>query len=148
MSKKTHILITENKININQAIINVSDSAHGAVSSFFGMIRDYNAGKPVTAISYDVADELAIKRFHEITDKARLQWGEDLNIHIEHYKGRLEIGETSVAIAVSSPHREEAFQACRYIIEQAKHNVPIWKKEYYVNGESEWVKGHELCAHI
>ena len=99
------------------------------------------------AVSYDAFVPLAEQILKEIADEACKQWGEDLRIFIQHRTGRLEPGEVSVAIGVSSMHRNESYLASRYIIEQIKVRAPIWKKEHYENGETEWLKGHALCQH-
>ena len=85
--------------------------------------------------------------FETLAQEARQKWGEKLNVYIEHFKGRLDIGGISILIAVSSPHRDESFKACRFIIEEIKHRAPIWKQEHYLDGDSEWVQGHALCSH-
>ena len=103
-------------------------------------------GRRVVAVSYDVFEPLALSAFREICEKAREKWGKELRIFLVHRKGTLEIGEIAVAIGVSSAHRDEAYQASRFIIEEVKHKAPIWKKEHYERGESEWVQGHSLCG--
>ena len=83
----------------------------------------------------------------EICREADHQWNDGLRFCLLHFKGRLDVGGVSVIAGVSAPHREEAFQACRYLVEQMKHRAPIWKMEHYVDGDTDWVKGHALCAH-
>jgi molybdopterin synthase catalytic subunit len=109
-------------------------------------VRHFNLGRQVLGISYDVFETLAIKNFTDLALKAMQQWHGELKIFIAHAKGRLNVGDISVLIAASAPHRDEAFKACRFIIEGIKHESPIWKQEHYVDGDSEWVKGHALCA--
>ena len=111
------------------------------------LLSNHNLGKRVKGVSYDVFEELTIKTFCDLADEARTKWGSELNIFIEHYKGRLGIGGISIMIAVSSPHRDESFKACRFIIEEIKHRAPIWKQEHYIDGDSDWVQGHALCSH-
>lgn len=123
------------------------ESGHGAQNFFFGAVRPENLGKTVVAVSYDAFVPLAEKVLDEIAQEASGQWGGELRIGIWHRTGRLAPGEISVAIGVSSPHREEAYRASRYAIEQIKLRAPIWKKEHYSNGETEWLKGHALCQH-
>ena len=146
MVGKTFIEITQNPINTSAAINFVCDPAHGGLVTFWGMVRNFNAGKEVVAVSYDVADTLAINAIKTLCDEVHVTWGRQLKLYVVHFKGRLEIGGISVAIATSSPHREEAFESCRFLIDEIKHRVPIWKKEFYTSGESDWVKGHALCA--
>ena len=134
-------------IEINDAITTVANDAHGAADIFIGKVRNHNLGRAVNGVSYDVFDTLALQTFAELAAQARAKWGEQLDIYISHFKGRLEIGGISIIIAVSSPHRDESFQACRFLIEQIKHHAPVWKQEHYVDGDSEWVQGHALCQH-
>lgn len=125
----------------------VPRSSHGAEAVFFGLVRDVNLGKKVVAVSYDSFEPLAEKVFRELCDEAQNKWGADLQIRLLHRTGTLKVGEISVAIAVSSRHRDESYQASRYIIEQLKVRAPIWKKEHYEDGETDWVRGHALCGH-
>lgn len=124
----------------------MGQAGHGAVAYFFGAVRDRNHGRQVTAVSYDAFAPLAARTLEAICEEARRSWGEDLVIHVRHRTGKLRVGEVSVAIGVSSVHRDEAFQASRYVIEELKKRVPIWKKEYYVDGETRWLRGHALCG--
>ena len=120
---------------------------NGALNMFVGKVRNHNMGKAVNAVSYDVFAPLVCNVFQELCAEAKAQFGERLRLYVEHYKGKLEIGGISVIIAVGSPHRDESFKACRYLIEQLKIRAPVWKQEHYVDGDSEWVKGHALCGH-
>ena len=120
---------------------------HGAQISFVGKVRAFNVGREVCGIEYEAFAPLAEQNFREFCEEARKVWGEDLGITILHRVGYLEVGAISVVILVSARHRGEAFEASRYIIEELKHRAPIWKKEFYVDGASEWVKGHALCQH-
>ncbi len=99
------------------------------------------------SVSYDAFIPLAEAALREICEEARVRWGQTLAFTVLHRTGTLQIGETSVLIAVNSAHRAEAFEACRHVIEEIKVRVPIWKKETYIDGESAWLKGHELCQH-
>lgn len=143
---KTHTRITEKPINIQQAMAFIQDPQHGAMANFIGTIRNHNVGRDVISVNYDVFIPLAEKVLQDLCKEVRQQWGNDLNCFIEHYKGQLNVGGISVIVMISSVHREEAFKACRYIIEGIKHKCPIWKQERYVDGVSQWVKGHALCA--
>jgi molybdopterin synthase catalytic subunit len=110
----------------------------GAVVSFLGTVRDLTEGRITTALDYEAHLAMAEKKMAEIEQEARNRWpvGEILMVH---RLGRLEVGEVSVAVAVSCPHRGEAFEACRYVIDRLKHIVPIWKKENWADGTTEWV---------
>jgi molybdopterin synthase catalytic subunit len=147
MSGKDHFAIATQPIQVQAAVDFVADDAHGAADLFIGTVRNVNLGKAVKGVSYDVFDELTINVFRELAIEVRQRWGDKLNIYIEHYKGRLDILGVSILIAVSSPHRDESFKACRFIIEEIKHRAPIWKQEHYLDGDSDWVQGHALCSH-
>jgi molybdopterin synthase catalytic subunit len=147
MSGKHHVGIATSPLQAQAALQFVADPAHGASDLFVGSVRNHNLGKVVEGVSYDVFDALALQVFATIADEARQQWGNSLNIYIEHFKGRLPIQGISILIAVSSPHRDESFKACRFVIEAIKHRAPVWKQEHYVDGDSEWVQGHALCSH-
>lgn len=117
---------------------------HGAQVFFWGVVRVDNEGRRVHSVSYDVHVPLAEKTFREIGEEACARWGPGLRVVIVHRAGRLEVGAASVVIGVASGHRDEAFQASRYVIEQLKVRSPVWKKEHYVDGDSEWLGGHSL----
>lgn len=137
--------IEKKKINTAEALEFVADDINGAFNLFLGAVRNHNHGQKVLGVSYDVHNKLAINNFREICKEAQEKWGDNLKLYVVHAKGRLNIGDLSIAIAVGSKHRDESFQACRYIIEEIKKRSPVWKLEHYVNGDSEWTKGCELC---
>ena len=112
----------------------------GAVILFLGTVRQVNEGRQVTGIRYEAYREMAEQVLREIAAEAaaRLQSG---HINIAHRTGELELGEVSVAIAVATGHRAEAFEGARYIIEEIKKRLPVWKHEHYADGGREWVKG-------
>ncbi len=116
----------------------------GAEIVFSGVVRNRNDGRPVIAVTYDAHRPLAETTFREIAEEACARWGADLSVAIAHRAGRLSVGEVSVVIGVASPHRDEAYEASRYVIEQLKVRSPVWKKEHYADGDSEWLKGHSL----
>ena len=126
---------------------NKSAPGHGGQNIFFGAVREVNHGKKVVAVSYDAFEPLAEKILAEIAAEAKSKWGSDLCILVWHRTGTLSVGQLSVAIGVSSKHRDEAYLASRYVIEEIKTRAPIWKKEHYEDGETEWLKGHALCGH-
>lgn len=124
----------------------VSDPGFGGLSLFVGRVRDRNKGRAVIGISYDVFDQLARVGFEETARRAQAQLGPHLRIYIAHAKGRLNVGDVAVVVAAGTPHRDEAFRACRQVIEAVKHSSPIWKQEHYQNGDSEWSEGCSLCV--
>lgn len=139
--------VSEKKIDPAAVVEFTNDTSHGAKNYFFGAVRKSNVGKNVVAVAYDAAIPLAIQSLKEIANEAVLKWGTSLKICVFHRVGKLEVGEVSVAIGVSSIHRDESYLASRYVIEQLKVRAPIWKKEYYLDGETQWLKGHALCQH-
>ena len=139
--------ITKEKIMTSDFLLHFTNPLHGALNTFFGVVREYNLGKQVVAIEYDAFVPLTQKCFATLCAEAQTRWGGDLQIILYHRIGHLFVGDISVAIGVSSVHRDESVLASRYIIEVLKKRAPIWKKEYYAQGASEWVKGHALCQH-
>jgi molybdopterin synthase catalytic subunit len=116
----------------------LADRAAGAYVGFEGWVRDHNDGRQVQCLEYEAYEELGLKEGEKIVQDAKSRFGVT-EARCVHRIGKLEIGDLAVWVGVSSPHRDEAFAACRYIIDQVKHRVPIWKKEQYVDGDSGWV---------
>lgn len=143
MPNSIHVSVSTKNLNIQEAYDFVSDPAHGAVDVFVGAVRNHHEGQGVSGITYDVHEALAEKTFMGIAEGAQKNWN-GIKVYISHYKGELDIGGISVVIAVSSAHRAESFEACRYIIEELKKRSPIWKREHYEDGPSEWLPGHSL----
>ena len=114
-----------------------SDSA-GAVVTFLGTVREFSDGRQTRSLDYECYAEMAQRKLREIEQEARRRWPV-IESALVHRIGHLELGEVSVAIAVSCPHRNDAFEACRFLIERIKETVPIWKRENFASGESEWV---------
>lgn len=133
------ISITGEPLDRNKLVSAVSHPSVGGIAVFEGVVRDHARGKDVHYLEYDVYPEMAIKQIRTIIDEAQRRWGAE-RVAVAHRIGRLEIGETSVIVVVATPHRAEAFEACRYIIDTLKTTVPIWKKEVATSGE-EWVEG-------
>ena len=123
----------------------IKDSKFGASIYFLGTVRNTNDNKTVTGITYDSHDEMVIKSFSEIYNEADQMLGiKDKAVFIEHAKGHLKLGETSIIIAVACKHRDQVYVLSRFIIEEIKKRSPIWKKEHYENDESEWLKGNPI----
>jgi molybdopterin synthase catalytic subunit len=110
----------------------------GAVVLFLGTVRDLTGTQVTVALDYEAYPAMALSKMTDIETDTRQRWPIG-DMIIEHRLGRLEVGEISVAVAVSSPHRAEAFEACRHAIDRVKELVPIWKKENWADGRSEWV---------
>lgn len=118
-------------------LASVADPAAGAVDLFLGTVRNHSDGREVRCLHYEAYQEMAEAELARIVEDARRRW-QVRKLSVVHRTGHLAIGEASVGIAVSAEHRAEAFDACRWIIEQIKESVPIWKKEIYPDGEA-WV---------
>lgn len=134
-------------LDIAAAFDFVQDPGFGGYAAFVGRIRDLNHGRRVTGVSYDLYDALALNRFADIAAEAEAAVGGRLKLWIAHAKGRLPVGGVAVVIAAGTPHRDEAFRACRQAIEAVKHTAPIWKREHFEDGDSEWSEGCSLCGH-
>ena len=122
---------------IDAVALSQPTSRDGAVCLFVGVVRDLNRGRAVTGIEYEAYEEMALPLMEEIGAETARQFPVT-HVRLVHRLGRLAVGEASVAVAVSSPHRAEAFAACRHAIDALKARVPIWKKEHYADG-SEWL---------
>ena len=138
-----HVKITSGHIVIDDIIAKIQSPDHGAIDLFIGMVRNSHDGKTVKALTYDAHEALAEKAFERICQEALGLWP-GTRYAVAHYKGELPVGGTSIAIAVSSAHRAESFDACRYVIEEIKKQAPVWKQEHYTDGKSEWLPGHSL----
>lgn len=138
-SKMDHI--TENKIEITDIIPSLPSM--GGYVLFAGIVRNINEGKMVTHLEYEAYSEMANQMIHSIIMDSKNKW-ELQYANCIHRLGSLNVGEIAVIVSTGSVHREEAYLANRYIIDRVKHEVPIWKKEYFTDGSSEWSKG---CVH-
>ena len=140
MSEQASIRVTAEPLSIDDAFTAVADPGAGGTCVFVGTVRDHSGGGDVTGLRYEAWDELAVKRLDEIAAEMLETWPLR-KVAIHHRTGDLAIGEASVVIACSAPHRADAFEACRHGIERLKQDVPIWKKEALVSGEAHWVMG-------
>lgn len=118
----------------------VGSDRDGAVLLFLGVVRDHADGRAVTGMHYEAYEEMAERVLLEIAEEAAARAGSP-RLVVVHRVGALAVGEVSVAIAVSTPHRAEAYDASRYVIEEIKQRLPVWKKEHYVEGGESWVPG-------
>ena len=126
--------VTEKPIELEELVAFVADPAAGAIATFIGTTRDHNDGRRVISLEYEAYPKMAESELARLGEEAGRRW----NIHriaIVHRVGAVRIGEPSVIIAVSAAHRHEAFEACRFAIEELKKTVPIWKKEIFEGGE-------------
>jgi molybdopterin synthase catalytic subunit len=132
-------VITPEPLDIHALLPVVNAPGMGAVATFLGLVRDHNQGRRVLHLVYEAYEPLAEKALQRILLEAREQWPSVI-LAVHHRTGQLAIGEASVAIAAGSPHRGDAFAACRYAIERVKQIVPIWKHEYFEGGDV-WIEG-------
>lgn len=132
------VTLTQNVIDIAALSRHVEAPSFGAVVTFVGTVRDNARERRVLYLEYESYAPLAQKQMRTIGDEAETRWG--ARCAVTHRLGRLEIGECSVAVAVASAHRAEAFEACRWVMDTLKATVPIWKKEYYAGGAC-WIEG-------
>ena len=143
-----HTKIVDTKkqqIKISDAEKFIASSKFGANIYFTGTVRNLNDNKEVTGITYDSHDEMVIKSFEEIYNEAEQKLNiQDKAVFIEHVKGYVKLGEMSIIIAVACKHRDQAYVLSRYIIEEIKKRTPIWKKEHYINEDSQWLKGNPI----
>ena len=132
--------ITRDPLDPQPLVEAVRKDESGAVALFYGVVRNHNMGRSVQYLEYDAYESMAVKKLREVADEVCAKFPVT-GIAALHRIGRLEIGETSLLVAVSSPHRKEAFEACHYAVDRIKETVPVWKKEVWEDG-SEWIEGH------
>ncbi len=132
-------VITAEPLDIHALLPVVDGPGMGAAVTFLGLVRDHNQGRRVRHLVYEAYQPLAEKALQRILLEAGEQWP-SVVLAVHHRTGQLAIGEASVAIAAGSPHRADAFAACRYAIERVKQIVPIWKHEYFEGGDV-WIEG-------
>ena len=135
------VAVTPDSLDLSALISEIarSASADGAITSFVGLVRDKNQGRRVSFLEYEAYEPLAVRAFNRIIEESRAAWP-SARLGVHHRTGRLEIGEASIIIVAASPHRGEAFAACRYMIERVKQIVPIWKHEHFEGGDV-WLEG-------
>ena len=135
------IRVTPDVLDTAEAIASVASSRAGAINIFLGVVRDNNLGRSVNHLDYEAYPTMAEKLMREIAEESVVRFGFE-DVAVLHRTGRLEIGETSLLIAVSSGHRAESFEGGHWLVNEIKKRVPVWKKEVWADGES-WVEGPE-----
>ncbi|MDH7568789.1 MAG: molybdenum cofactor biosynthesis protein MoaE [Armatimonadota bacterium] len=128
--------LTTAPVDVGAAVRSVADPGNGATVVFVGTVRNQTAGSAVWHLDYEAYVPLAERQMAHIAAEAAARWA--ARVAIEHRVGRVMVGEVSVVVAVAAPHRAEAFEACRFVVEALKERVPIWKKEYGPDG-ARWV---------
>lgn len=135
------IRVTEEALNADEAARAVASPAAGAINVFLGVVRDNNLGRSVDHLVYDAYPEMAQKVMRQVAVEAQGRFNLE-SVAILHRTGRLEIGETSLVVAVSCGHRADSFAAGHWLVDEIKRRVPVWKKEVWTDGE-EWIEGPE-----
>ncbi len=139
----THFQLTAAPVDLAAQRAALRDPRSGGFCAFEGWVRDENEGRAVSGLEYEAYAPLAISEGERILDEAMQRYGVTAASAV-HRVGDLKVGDLAVWIGVSAPHRDEAFRACRYIIDEIKQRLPIWKKEHYLDGDTAWV----ACTHI
>lgn len=132
------IELTDNTIDYHLVVESVRSNSAGAAVLFLGTVREYTGDVQTASLEYDAYPEMALTAMAKLRDEAIAKWGL-VDVAIAHRKGHLELGDIAVAVAASSPHRKESFEAGQWLIDTLKQRVPIWKKELYADGQTEWV---------
>jgi molybdopterin synthase catalytic subunit len=129
--------LTSDAIDLGSLLAQVQSPRQGGIASFLGAVRDHQAGRSVVCLEYSAYQPMAEAECARIVREAESQW--ECAVALKHRIGTLQIGDIAVAIIAGSAHRDEAFAACRYVIEEVKRRVPIWKREVFADGAVEWV---------
>lgn len=140
MEKTISVVLTEETLNLQECFDFVKDPGCGGVAIFIGTVRNITQKKEVKFLDFSAYEAMAVKEMQKIAQQAQMKYTIK-KIAIHHAKGMLKIGDIPVIIAVSSPHRKDAFEACQFAIDSLKETVPIWKKEHFFDGEV-WVNAH------
>jgi molybdopterin synthase catalytic subunit len=131
--------LTSEPLELGPLLAQVQSPARGGIACFIGTVRDHNGGRAVLRLDYSAYESMAEAECARIRAEAEARW--DCAVALRHRTGTLKVGEAAVAVAAASAHRDEAFAACRFVIEQLKRRVPIWKREVFADGTVEWVCG-------
>lgn len=129
--------LMEHPLDVRQIAARVVLPVHGGVVTFVGAVRNHHAGRPVVRLEYSAYAPMADAEFARIIAEAEERW--PARVAAEHRVGTLEVGDVAVVVVAAASHRDAAFDACRYVIEELKRRVPIWKREHYADGTAGWV---------
>jgi molybdopterin synthase catalytic subunit len=135
--------LTEAPLDLVRLVARVHSPGHGGIASFLGVVRSHHQGRTVVRLTYSAYPEMAEAECARIVADAETRW--PVRVALEHRLGTLEIGEAAVAVVAAGAHRDEAFAACRHVIEELKSRVPIWKREQFADGGHDWV-GQDASA--
>jgi molybdopterin synthase catalytic subunit len=131
------LYLTEQPVDLGSLIAAVQSPERGGIACFLGTVRNHHGGRDVLRLDYSAYAPMAEAECARIATETELRW--NVAVTMQHRIGRLEIGDAAVAVVAASAHRDEAFVACRHLIEELKRRVPIWKREYFADGSVEWV---------
>jgi molybdopterin synthase catalytic subunit len=131
------VYLTEQPVDLGGLIAAVQSPERGGIACFLGTVRNHHHGREVLRLEYSAYPAMVEAECANIVTEAESRW--DVAVTLQHRVGRLEIGDAAVAVVAASAHRDEAFVACRHVIEELKRRVPIWKREYFADGSVEWV---------
>jgi len=140
MNEQITVELSDQPLDVQEAIRQVNDDGAGAVNVFIGTVRNKTQDRRVVRLDYEAYERMAVKEMEKVARQTLERWPV-ARIAIHHRQGVLQIGDIAVVIAVSTPHRQEAFAACKFAIDTLKEKVPIWKKEIFEDG-SQWVAAH------
>ncbi|RMG67156.1 MAG: molybdenum cofactor biosynthesis protein MoaE [Calditrichaeota bacterium] len=135
--ERSWVAVGEAVLEVEPLLAFVRQAHCGAIDLFVGTVRNHAEGRAVAATEYEGYPEMGVEELQRIAGEALARW-ELGRVAVHHRLGLLPVGEASVVIAVSAPHRQAAFQACRYIIEAIKERLPVWKKEHWTDGATSW----------
>ncbi|HEY8741187.1 MAG TPA: molybdenum cofactor biosynthesis protein MoaE [Candidatus Dormibacteraeota bacterium] len=139
MAERSPDALTREPIEVGHLTSGLAGAADGAIATFVGVVRDNQDGRAVQRLEYEAHEPMAEAQVAQLVSNATRRWGLSA-VRLRHRLGSIGIGEVSVFIGVASPHRAEALEACRWLIDTLKAEVPIFKKEYYVDGGTSWVE--------
>jgi molybdopterin synthase catalytic subunit len=131
------LYLTEQPVDLGSLIAAVQSPERGGIACFLGTVRNHHGGRDVRRLDYSAYAPMAEAECARIVAETGLRW--NVAVRLQHRVGRLEVGDVAVAVVAASAHRDEAFVACRHVIEELKRRVPIWKREYFADGSVEWV---------
>tara|TARA_Y100001970_G_C14224605_1_gene854804 strand:+ start:1885 stop:2346 length:462 start_codon:yes stop_codon:yes gene_type:complete len=137
--------IVRNEIDLVALRYRIQHKKAGAVLIFCGDVRNHAQEQKVSYLEYEAHESMALKQIKNVINSAKKKWTLH-NVEVIHRLGKLAIKDCSIAIAVATSHRAEAYESSKYIIDTIKHTVPVWKKEYFLNGTSEWSEGCEATS--
>ena len=129
--------LVEQAIDVRQVAARVATPERGGLVTFVGVVRNHHGGRPVVRLEYSAYGPMANAEFARIIDEAEGRW--PVHVAAEHRIGTLEVGDAAVVVVAAAAHRDAAFDACRYVIDELKRRAPIWKREHYTDGTTGWV---------